>query len=304
MAIDGHGMNVIAKDERARFELGAFKALGGAYAVMQLVHERANNTTLDPNDLAFREAAAALCFVCASAGNHGLAVAAGAALVGASCRVHLAESVPESFAVRLRNKGARVLRSGARYADAVAAAIEDAESPGHIHLADGSWPGYTHEPQLVMEGYTVMAEELRAHFESKGGWPDTVWLQAGVGGFAAAVSYAIRERWSVQPKIVIVEPESQASVAAALRTDCPVSVTGAESTMGRLDCEIASLLAFDILKAADVSCTMVGDAEVGNTVEQLAAQSVVTTASAAAGLCACWRDGHRNDRHLIFLTEA
>ncbi len=300
--------SILVKDERGRFGLGAFKALGGVYAVLRLIGNRLPDHAIDLADTDFRALASTLTFVCASAGNHGLAVATGASLCGARSRVHLANSVPQSFAERLAHKGATVIRSGERYADAVASAIADGETEGHVHLADGSWPGYTEEPRLVMEGYTVMAEELRAHFEQAGGWPHTVWLQAGVGGFAAALTHTIRERWQVQPRIVIVEPTTQASVAAALEVGEPVRVDGAESTMGRLDCEVASLLAVDILKHADVHCTTVSDQEVAATVSQLARHQISTTASGAAGISACvracLRDDEQPDGSLVVLTEA
>lgn len=298
------GVNVFAKDERERFGLGAFKALGGVYAVLRLVAERCPGSPIDPSAADFRATAADMTFVCASAGNHGMAVAAGAALCGSACRVHLARSVPQSFADRLAAKGATVIRSGDRYAEAVAAAVADGLIEGHVHLADGSWPGYVHEPHLVMEGYTVMADEMRRSFEQSGSWPDTVWLQAGVGGFAAAITSAIREHWSVQPNIMIVEPESQASVAAALNAGELTVVDGAETSMGRLDCEVASLLAFDIFKHADVRCTTITDAEVAKTVSKLSATAFATTPSGAAGLTACLREQSDNSRSLVVLTEA
>jgi diaminopropionate ammonia-lyase len=102
---------------------------------------------------------------------------------------------------RLSAKGAEVVRSGAVYEDSIAAAIADAEATGAIHLADGSWPGYTEPPRLVMEGYTVMAEETARDLRSgEMAWPSHVYLQAGVGGMAAAVAAMIRSNWAVQPR--------------------------------------------------------------------------------------------------------
>ena len=77
------------KDERDRMGLGSFKALGGAYAVLRLIERHGPDVT----------------FVCASAGNHGLSVAAGARIFGARARIHLAATVPEPFADRLRGEG-------------------------------------------------------------------------------------------------------------------------------------------------------------------------------------------------------
>ena len=49
-------------------------------------------------------------YVTASAGNHGMSVAAGAAAFGARAVVYIAETVPEAFAKRLRETGAEVRR--------------------------------------------------------------------------------------------------------------------------------------------------------------------------------------------------
>ncbi|MEM8824939.1 MAG: pyridoxal-phosphate dependent enzyme, partial [Pseudomonadota bacterium] len=171
-----HHGDLMLKAEASRMELNAFKALGGVYAVAELLGG-------DPEALASGRAGAGATFVCASAGNHGMAVAAGARLFGAAARIHLSDQVAESFADRLRDKGADVVRSGADYEASVAAAMADAEASGATHLADGSWPGYTEPPRLVMEGYTVIARELMGQFDR---YPERVYLQAGVGGLAAA----------------------------------------------------------------------------------------------------------------------
>ncbi|MEO1312206.1 MAG: pyridoxal-phosphate dependent enzyme, partial [Pseudomonadota bacterium] len=197
--------------------LGAFKALGGVYAVAALLRQgaAAGVPVGEMAGEAARNRASGTVFVCASAGNHGMAVAAGARLFGAGCRIHLAETVPEAFARRLAAKGAEVVRSGATYEASIAAAIADAAATGAVHLADGSWPGYTHAPRLVMEGYTVMAEEMRSALEGTGRWPSHVFLQAGVGGLAAAVAVMIRRNWAVQPEIIVVEPEAAPCLAAS-----------------------------------------------------------------------------------------
>ena len=156
----------MVKDERNRFDLGAFKALGGVHAVARILEDLTGAT---PAALVEREAdASAHTFVCATAGNHGYALAAGARLFGAKARIHLSAQVSETFAERLAAKGAKVVRSGDTYEESVRAAIADAERTGAIHLADGSWPGYTEPPRRVMEGYTVIGMELADHFTSTG----------------------------------------------------------------------------------------------------------------------------------------
>ena len=131
-------------------------------------------------------------------------------MFGAQAVIVLAETVPEAFADRIRALGARVLRSKGNYEQSIVTAKAEAEANGWTHLADGSWDGYLDAPALVMEGYTVLAEECRAEFARTGVWPTHVLLQAGVGGLAGAVAAHIRSYWDRQPEIVVVEPDAAA----------------------------------------------------------------------------------------------
>ncbi|MEX3007965.1 diaminopropionate ammonia-lyase [Hoeflea sp. TYP-13] len=302
--VDLNGQRILVKDETARMGLGAFKALGGVYAVAQLISGAVGrNLSADEfQSTAVRNAAKAMTFVCASAGNHGMAVAAGATLFGAKARIHLADTVPEDFARRLRAKGAEVVRSGASYEDSIAAAIKDAENTGAIHLADGSWPGYTEPPRLVMEGYTVLAEELRRTFEKTGNWPSHVYLQAGVGGLAAAIASMIRRNWAVQPEIIVVEPDAAPCLGESVRAGRMTTVEGPVSNMGRLDCKAPSMLAFDILRQTADHFVTVSDEAAADAVSVASDLGYHSTPSGVAGLAALLADVPR-DRPLIIFSE-
>lgn len=269
------------KDETARMGLGAFKALGGVYAVAQILSEAAGVSA----EALFGQKSDT-CFVTASAGNHGIAVAAGAALFGARARIHLADTVPESFADRLRAKGAEVARSGADYEASIVAAIADAEASGAVHLADGSWEGYLSRPALIMEGYCVIAEEMRAEFEALGEWPSVVYLQAGVGGLAGAMAHMIRANWKVQPEIVVVEPEAAPCLKESVAAGEMLDVAGPVSNMGRLDCKRPSLLAFDTLRRDADRFEIVSDAAAEAAIWKAARLGFATTPSGAAGFAA------------------
>ena len=177
---------ILLKNESERFGLGAFKALGGVYAVGQLiaeaftsVHKRTPEIDEFMSD-EFKKLAASQSFVCASAGNHGMAVAAGARLFGSKARIYLSEEVPSDFAGRLRALGAEVVIAGANYEASLVAAQNDARDTTSTLLADGCFPEREHPPALVMEGYTVMGTELGNYFKKQGVWPSDVYLQAGV----------------------------------------------------------------------------------------------------------------------------
>lgn len=256
------------KDERARMGLGSFKALGAAYAIACDADEGAK---------------AQRSYVTASAGNHGLSVAAGARVFGAKAIIYLSEAVPEAFAMRLRDMGAKVVRAGATYEDSMMAAETAATREGWTLLSDSSWPGYTKMPYRVMEGYLQMAAECAAQMPTP---PTHIMLQAGVGGLAAAVARYARHVWADTPHIIVVEPAAAPALIESIRAGRSVDTQGPVSTMGRLDCKTSSMIALaGLAKDADLFVTVSED-EAADAVTLLADQRLATTPSGAAGLAA------------------
>ncbi|TRD14086.1 diaminopropionate ammonia-lyase [Palleronia caenipelagi] len=272
------------KDETQRMGLGSFKALGGAYAVAQMILDRSDEP--DPTTATAKAVAGQMTFVTASAGNHGLSVAAGARVFGAGSRILLSTTVPEAFADRIRALGAGVIRVDGSYEDSVTEAARLADAEGWIHLADGSWEGYLTAPALVMEGYTVLPHECSCGFQELGAWPDHVLLQAGVGGLAAAVAAHIRAYWPVQPEITVVEPDAAPCLMESVRASCLTEVSGPVSDMGRLDCKNASLLAWESLRADANRFVTISEAQATEAVECLARAGLASTPSGVAGFAA------------------
>ncbi len=263
------------KDERARMGLGSFKALGAAYAIAR---EAAATNAPD-----LRHALRDRVYVTASAGNHGLSVAAGARLFGARAVIYLASSVPEAFAARLRGKGAEVVRTGVDYEASMQAASEAAEAEGWTLLSDSSWPGYTDLPLRVMEGYLQLAAEAAAQIDQA---PSHILLQAGVGGLAAAVAAHARQVWGDGPQIIVVEPEAAPALIESIRAGRLVETTGPPSCMGRLDCKTPSMIALNgLARDADLFVT-ISEADAQRAVALLAAHGMATTPSGAAGVAA------------------
>ena len=129
-----------------------------------------------------------LTFVCASAGNHGMAVAAGARVFGAKARIHLSATVPPAFADRLRAKDAEVVGRAMSMRRVSPPRSRTRRIRRH---PPATAPGSAMStPALVTWGYTVMGEEMRQRFEASGEWPRRVCLQGGVGGPAAGVTVA------------------------------------------------------------------------------------------------------------------
>ena len=271
----GFGQQVWVKDERGRMGLGSFKALGAAYVI---AHEAAATGVSD-----MATALSGRTYVTASAGNHGLSVAAGAHVFGARAVVYLSETVPDGFAQRLRDKGAEVVRAGRDYEASMQAAADAAEEKGWTLLSDSSWPGYFDLPHRLMEGYLAMAAEATRQMPQV---PTHILLQAGVGGLAGACAAWFRHVWGDTPRIVVVEPDAAPALMESIRAGRPVESTGPVSNMGRLDCKAPSLIALrGLARDADAFVT-ISDAEASAVLPDLAAQGLATTESGGAGLAA------------------
>ncbi len=259
------------KDERGRMGLGSFKALGAAYVI-----------ACD----AEAGLAAGRTYVTASAGNHGLSVATGAQVFGASAVIYIAQSVPESFAERLRATGAQVRREGAIYEDSMAAALKAANDNGWQLLSDSSWDGYFEAPHKLMEGYLALMAEV---FDQLDPAPTHVFLQAGVGGLAGACAAAVRAEWGDGPVITVVEPEAAPALIASVEAGQSVVTEGPVSNMGRLDCKEPSLIALKgLARDADWFCTLSED-EAAGAMQGLADAGLATSPSGGAGLVAVMR---------------
>jgi diaminopropionate ammonia-lyase len=258
--------HVYVKDERGRMGLGSFKALGAAYVIAQ--------------DAA-RNQAAGQTYVTASAGNHGLSVAAGAQAFGATAVVYLAQAVPEVFADRLRHFGADVRRHGATYEQSMAGAANAADQNGWILLSDSSWPGYSDRPHVLMEGYLVLMQEAVAQMPSA---PTHIFLQAGVGGLAASCAAFARKAWGDAPRIIVVEPDAAPALYASIKAQSPQVTTGPNSAMGRLDCKEASLIALKGLARDANDFMLITEAEGAAGCATCKTAGFASTPSGAAGV--------------------
>jgi diaminopropionate ammonia-lyase len=263
------GVNrLMIKDERTRMGLGSFKALGAAYVIAR-----------DAED----GTAKGQTYVTASAGNHGLSVAAGADAFGANAVVYLSDTVPEAFAARLTSLGARVVRYGATYEQSMEGAKTAAADNGWILLSDSSWPGYIDRPHTLMEGYLVLMAEVVTQIDTP---PTHIFLQAGVGGLAGACATYARKVWGTTPFIVVVEPDAAPAIYASIAANVPQNATGPVSNMGRLDCKEPSLIALKGLARDADAFVLISEEEGEAGSDAAAAAGLLSTPSGTAGIAA------------------
>lgn len=256
------------KDEGPRFGLGSFKALGGAYAVEKL--------------LAGREPAQ-VTVTCATDGNHGRSVAWGAQRLGCRCVIFVHQAVSAGRVAAIEAYGATVTRVAGNYDDSVREADRRAQENGWSVVSDTSYPGYTEVPRDVMQGYRLMADEAADQWA--GPPPTHVFIQAGVGGAAAAVSVQMRARFDPVPRLIVVEPENAACLLASARTGAPVAVQGElETIMAGLACGEPSLIAWQELGRAAHAFMSVPDTAAGDCMRWLAERNLKIGESGVAGL--------------------
>jgi diaminopropionate ammonia-lyase len=303
-----HGLSSAhVKDEGHRMGLKSFKALGGAYAVMTLVLAEAGKAlgrTLEPADLQndeVRSIAQTMTVTCATDGNHGRSVAAGARIAGCKAVILMHAGVSDARVTAIASFGAEVIRVAGTYDDSVAEAARLAETHGWTVVSDTSYAGYESIPLTVMQGYTVMAGEA---FDALPQPPTHIFLQAGVGGVVAAVAaHALDVFGAAMPKIIVVEPERAACLFASAAAGQLTAAPHAEATiMGMLECYQPSQLAWEVLASlADGFLTLPEEAAT-NAMNALAkpmpgdsaivagktSAAAFTVKAAALVLPACW----------------
>ncbi len=267
--------SVAYKDEALRFDLKSFKALGGAYAVLRLLQREvvaATGVTPSSRDLVagrHREITERATVTCATDGNHGRSVAWGARLFHCRAVIFVGAGVSAGRRAAIARYGAEVLRVPGSYDDAVRHAAAEAERNGWTVVSDTSYAGYTEIPRDVMHGYGVMADEA---FEQMPERSTHIFIQAGVGGVAAAVAARSWQRWGAErPRLVAVEPMKADALLRSIAEEQPVVVTGdLDTVMAGLSCGEVSLIAWDILRLAVSDVIAIPDAAAIDAVRLLA----------------------------------
>lgn len=204
---------IYVKDESKRFDLNAFKVLGGSFAIGRYIAQRLGKSI---DQLSFaamtspevRAQLGELTFVTATDGNHGRGVAWTANKLGQKSVVYMPRgSAPERLQ-NIRALGSDASITDLVYDDTVRLARKRAEEPNCVLVQDTSWDGYTEVPSWILQGYLTMGQEIvHALKESGQPMPTHLFLQAGVGSMPAAMTgYFANLCGQHKPIITIVEP--------------------------------------------------------------------------------------------------
>ncbi|SHH17131.1 diaminopropionate ammonia-lyase [Anaerosphaera aminiphila DSM 21120] len=205
--------NMFIKDESYRFDLNAFKVLGASFAVGNFI---ANKLDIDIAKLPYsvmtsdevKAKLGDLTFVTATDGNHGRGLAWTANQLGQKSKVFMPKGTAIERVENIRKENSDVDVYDANYDECVRMANDYANTHGGIMVQDTSWDGYEDIPRWIMQGYMTMANEAYEQLNSSGQRPTHIFLQAGVGSLASAVTGFFANVYSDNiPTIVIVEPE-------------------------------------------------------------------------------------------------
>lgn len=243
------------KDESYRFGLNAFKVLGGSYCIGNYIAGRLGT---DISELPFekivspevRKELGEITFVTATDGNHGRGIAWTANRLGQKSIVFMPKGSSEERLHNIQALGVDASITNMNYDDAVRHANECAQKCGGVMVQDTAWEGYEQIPGWIMEGYTTMALEVIR--QMKGEKPTHIFLQAGVGAMAGAITGFFSDYYKKErPIITIVEPDKADCIYRSARANDgrPRFVSGDMNTiMAGLACGEPCTIGWNILQ--------------------------------------------------------
>jgi threonine dehydratase len=171
------GRDVLLKAEALQ-RTGAFKIRGAVNKIATLTEsERASGV------------------VAASAGNHGQAVAWAARENGIPATVFMPQDAPMAKVEATVNYGARVELSGEGFDEALAAALDAAETTGATFV-------HAFEDEAVLAGQGTLGLELAEQLPDL----ETLVVPVGGGGLASGIALALKE---VRPEVKIVGVQAE-----------------------------------------------------------------------------------------------
>ncbi|WP_243741073.1 serine/threonine dehydratase [Streptomyces sp. 8K308] len=213
--------------------------------------------------------------VAASGGNHGLAVATAASLLGVSTTVYVPRTAPTAKARRIEAAGARLVRHGATFAEAASAASDAAARPGRRFL-------HPYDDPAVVAGQGTVAAEIVADAPGV----DAIAVAVGGGGLAAGTALASAGR-----RVVAVEPEHCRCLHDALAAGEPVDSAVDSVAASATGASRAGAAPFAVLAAHDVSSVLVGEEQILQARDRLWEECRIAVEPAAALPFAAWLAG-------------
>jgi len=187
-------------------------------------------------------------------GNHGRGVAWAANRLKQKAVVYMPKGSTKTRFDNIAKENATVTIEEVNYDECVRMAdAAAAETPHGVVVQDTAWDGYEEIPAWIMQGYGTMAMEATEQLSENGcDRPTHVFVQAGVGSLAGAVTgYFVNRYPENPPKIVVAEAEAAACLykgAAAKDGKIRIVEGDLETIQAGLACGEPNTISWDILK--------------------------------------------------------
>jgi diaminopropionate ammonia-lyase len=248
---------IYIKDESFRFNLNAFKALGGSYAIARYIAKRLGRdiAEIDYDTLVSGETRRKLgdiTFYTATDGNHGRGVAWAANRLRQKSVVLMPKGSSHIRLQAILDEGAEADITDLNYDDAVRLANRKAsEDPNGVMVQDTAWDSYEEIPGWIMQGYGSMTVEAMGQLREIGiERPTHVFVQAGVGSLAGAVlGYFVNLFPDNPPLMTVVEASAANCLYISSLAGKLIRIRGNLSTiMAGLACGEGNTISWEILK--------------------------------------------------------
>jgi threonine dehydratase len=229
--------------------------------------------------------------ICASTGNHGLAVTYASKRLGLPCVVVLPENSNPHKTALLRKLGAQVITHGVG-SDVRQRKVEELSSAeGYAQVPPFSDP-------MVIAGQGTTGLEVLEDLPDV----DEVYAPIGGGGLIAGVAVAIKEQ-KPETRIYGVEPEHSDAMAEALRHQGPTPLTNVETIADGLAATITEELNYSIVSRYVEDVILVSDrAILESTLFLIESVKVLVEPSGAASFAGLMANPRRHGKAVCILS--
>ncbi len=185
--------------------------------------------------------------IAASGGNHGAAVAYAARTIGATAEIFVPTLTPPAKVARIAGYGARIVQTGATYADALAASRDRQSQTGALEV-------HAYDQGDVLAGQGTVGRE----FEQDA--PELTHLLVATGG--GGLIGGIAAWYAGSAAVISVEPDSCPALHHALKAGLPVEAPVGGLAADSLGARQVGTLMFPIAQAHIAAAVLVPDAAI------------------------------------------
>lgn len=183
--------------------------------------------------------------IVASGGNAGIATAAAARALGVRCEVFVPTVSSPAKQAKLRELGARVVVTGAVYAEALEACLARQQETGALLT-------HAYDQAEVVAGAGTLAMEIE---EQGGEAPGSVLVSVGGGGLIAGVAAWFEQR----SRVIALEPELAPTLYRAREARMPVDVSVSGIAADSLGARRIGAIAWDVAQRHVADALLLSD---------------------------------------------